>query len=226
MAAADTQTAILDAAERLFAEHGFGDTSLRAVIAEAEVNLAAVHYHFGSKEALLEAALARRFQPLNAERLRLLDALEAAHPRGPLPLEPLLEAMVAPAIRMSGDPKRGGDVFMRLAGRLFSEPGKQVQAIFNSQFREVARRFTAALQRALPKLPPAELHWRIHFMIGAMAHTMCGVDRLRFFSGGLCDPSDKDGVIRRLITFMSAGLRAPLPGHASKAALKRKGAQR
>lgn len=205
-----TRTEILDAAERLFARHGFEGTSLRAIIGAAGVNLAAVHYHFGSKEALLASLLARRFQPLNELRLGLLDGLEAAHPRGPLPLAAVLDALIGPAIRMSGDAGQGGEVFMALAGRLFSEPNERVQEVFNSQFREVAQRFHGALQRALPKLPPTELHWRIHFLIGTLAHTMCGGDRLVFFSRGQCDPGDKDAVIRRLVAYNAEGLRAPV----------------
>lgn len=210
MASRDTQTTILDAAERQFARHGYGATSLRKIIGEAGVNLAAVHYHFGSKESLLTAVLARRFQPLNELRLRLLSEIESAHPHGLLPLEAVLEVLIGPAIRMSGDAGLGGEVFMALAGRLFSEPNERVQEVFNSQFREVAQRFHGALQRALPKLPPTELHWRIHFLIGTLAHTMCGGERLAFFSRGQCDPGDKDAVIRRLVAYNSTGLRAPV----------------
>src|SRR3954466_13792496 len=95
----DTRERILDTAERLFAERGFGATSLRSIIASAEVNLAAVHYHFRSKEALLEAVIVRRLEPLNRERLELLDQYEREAGKWGPSLEQILDALLSPPIR-------------------------------------------------------------------------------------------------------------------------------
>src|SRR5580704_11940240 len=112
----DTKQRILDSAERLFATHGFEGTSLRTIIADAQVNLAAIHYHYHSKEALLDAVLARRLQPINRERLEKLEKCgENA------PLEAILEAFVAPAVRVSANPELGGKNFVRLMGRIIVE---------------------------------------------------------------------------------------------------------
>src|ERR1700682_6647964 len=73
---ATTKARILDAAEALFMEHGFEATSLRTITAAAGANLAAVNYHFGTKEELFEAVLARRLDPMNQERIDLLDKVE------------------------------------------------------------------------------------------------------------------------------------------------------
>ena len=100
-----TKESILDTAERLFAANGYAATSLRSIIAEAGVNLAAVHYHFHSKEALLEAVILRRSVPANQERLALLDRFEKAAEGKPVPLEKVIEAFVAPTFRMSRDPQ-------------------------------------------------------------------------------------------------------------------------
>ena len=67
MAATDTKERILDAAELLFAAHGFAGTSLRAVTREAGVNLAAVHYPYGTEEDLLRAVLGRIVIAVNRE---------------------------------------------------------------------------------------------------------------------------------------------------------------
>src|SRR6266852_9905037 len=99
----ETKQRILDSAERLFAEHGSEATSLRNIIADAKVNLAAIHYHFHSKEALLEAVMIRRLEPINQERLRLLDACEQNANGGRPPLEAVLEAFIAPAVRVGAD---------------------------------------------------------------------------------------------------------------------------
>ncbi len=203
----DTKTVILDAAETLFARKGPNATSLREVIALARVNLAAIHYHFGSKHELLDAVLARRLGSLNGERLTLLSEFEVKSGRRPVALEQVLSALIAPALRLSRDPSRGGETFMRLLGRCFTEPDERLQQMLTRHFEQVAIRFTSAIQKALPKLPPADLFWRIHFMIGAMAHTMADTRRIRENSKGLCDPDKTHEVIARLVAFLSAGFR-------------------
>jgi AcrR family transcriptional regulator len=208
--ALSTKERILDAAEQLFAEHGFAATSLRMITAAARVNLAAVNYHFHSKEALIRAVFDRRLGPVNQERLQLLEACEARAGRRPPPLEEVLEAFFGPALRLGRGLARRGIDFQRLMGRMYSETGEQFRSLLQEQFTEVAVRFRAALRRALRRLPPAELYWRMHFGIGAMAHTLAGVEYLQFVSEGRCDPSDVEGTVRRLVTFLSAGLRAPV----------------
>ncbi len=206
---ADTKTLILDAAESAFAELGFGAASLRHIIRAAGVNLAAVHYHFGSKDALVAAVFARRIAGLTQERLALLDACEAAAGSGPLPLEAVLEAFIAPALRLTTDPAKGGKVFVRLFGRSVAEPSEHLQAILNEQFGTTIKRFLAAFRRALPELSPAELHWRFQFAVGAMGYLMADPQNLQAVSGGRCDPNDIETALRELIAFLAAGLKAP-----------------
>ena len=204
----DTKTGILDAAEVLFASRGPNATSLRQIIGKAKVNLAAIHYHFGSKESLLEAVLARRLVPLNAERLALLEDYERTAGNRAVPLPKVLEALVGPALRLSRDPGKGGERFMRLLGRCVLEPDEKIQGLINTQFHYVLERFRPALLKALPNLPPEEFFWRIHFLVGAMAHTMADSERLRDISGGLCNPDDTEGMVQRLVSFLNAGLKA------------------
>lgn len=205
-----TKELILDTAERLFAERGFDGVSLRSIIAEAGVNLAAVHYHFHSREALLHALFARRLEPLNRKRLALLEALESEAAGRPLPVELILEAMLIPILKLVRDPARNGPTFARLIGRLQAEGGTELAEIFKKHMDEVVERFTQALRKALPGLPPAELFWRMHFAMGAMGHTLRGTRLTAVLSGGVFDPSDLEGGIDRLIAFLAAGLRAPL----------------
>ncbi|MGY8653413.1 MAG: TetR/AcrR family transcriptional regulator [Verrucomicrobiia bacterium] len=209
--ALDTRKAILDAAERLFADLGFEGASLRKITAKAGVNLAAAHYHFGSKEGLLRAALARRIGPLNEERLKLLDEAEADTGKKVLSIESVLTALIAPALRLSRDRKRGGRVFMRLLGRIFNDPGEKLQRLFIEQFEAIGQRFKPALRRALPDLPAVDAMWRLHFVIGVMAHTMADTQKLKFISQGACDPNDTEGIIRQMVAFLAAGMRAPVP---------------
>ena len=208
--AVDTKQRILDVAERMFADHGYAGSSLRSIIGEADVNLAAIHYHFKSKEALLEAVLVRRFEPLSEERLALLDRCEQESGRkGPV-LEDVLMAFFGPPMRMILSSEEGR-VFGKLVGRLHSESGPFFVGIMKKHFGPLSQRFRAALGRSLPELEPDELYWRIHFAIGVMAHTLICWDRLEVLSDGLCKATDVDAALPRLVSFVSAGFRAPAP---------------
>jgi AcrR family transcriptional regulator len=203
----NTKDRILNTAERLFARDGFEATSLRAITAEANVNLAAVNYHFQSKEALVQAVIGRRMGPVNAQRLVLLDAYEAEAGDAPVPLEKIMDAFLRPIVELVGS---HAHEFVPLIGRLYTEPGEFAVRLFKQQFEHLARRFVPALQRALPELPRVELVWRLHFAIGALAHTMAASKMLEMMSGGSCELSDVEGTLTRLKAFVLAGLTCPV----------------
>jgi len=203
-----TRDRILDAAEKLFAEQGF-TTSLRSITANADVNLAAVNYHFGTKEALIQEVFHRRLGPLNAERVGLLDELEAVAGDDAPKLESIIEAFVGPPLRMSHDPQ--GATFMRLFGHTLGQRDDRVLRMFAEEFRTVAERFGAALGRALPQLDRPEVLWRLLFMVGSMAHTMSLSDKLPDLTRGVCKPADVETLIRRLVPFVAGGMRAAAP---------------
>lgn len=195
----ETRETLLNVAERLFAEKGFEATSVRDIASKARANLAAVHYHFGSKLALIRSVFERRLSPLNQERLRLLDRAEAEGAT----LESILDAFLSPSVRFLRDNPH----FSLLAGRLHSEPNKKIFSAFLGQFEQVIVRFQAALTRALPALPVSEIFWRMHFVIGAMINVWCGYQALEKISSGACDIHDVDGITRRLVEFSVAGLK-------------------
>ena len=205
-----TKDQILDTAERLFAEQGYAATSLRSIIAAAGVNLAAIHYHFRSKEALLEAVVVRRSQPANQERLKLLENFQQAAGSAPVSLEQVMEAFLAPTFRMAQDSASGGRVFMRLLGRLHAE-GDLLSGILKAQSSDVLERFAAALRRALPDLEPEELFWRLNFSIGALAQTLRGGSKELAAIADFPVSFDAENALARLIAFLSAGFRAPVP---------------
>jgi AcrR family transcriptional regulator len=207
MSVATTKNKILDAAENLFASNGFAGTSLRAIIKKAGVNTASVHYHFGSKEGLIEAILHRRVGPFNQERLNLLDQLEARYPSGPLPLEEVIAAFLDPVIRAHVDRSRNIALFPRLMGRAITEPDKNVGDIFYKVFAEVIKRFYAAFERALPDLTQAEVKWRMHMMIGVMAFTVAVPAFHSDDEQRALKTHDPDMILNQLVEFIAAGMR-------------------
>ena len=213
----ETRTRILDAAEELFMQHGFGGTSMRLLTAKAGVNLAAVNYHFGSKHALIEAVFRRRLDPMNAARISALDELERENHA--LTPEAIIRAFVVPSLRLIEDAKGGGRNFIRLLGRTYTEPAKAMRQLIGQMYAPAMQRYKAALERALPQMPRDELVWRMHFMFGTLAYTLAATDTVQLIAG--CKPEDRyDARLleERLTAFLAAGLNAPLKTSIKKAA--------
>ena len=208
MAGIDTKARILDAAEQLFAAHGFAGTSLRAVTRKAGVNLAAVHYHFGTKEDLLRAVVSRIVVPVNRERLAMLEQVEAAAGDEPPSLEGILEAFIAPDLRLIRDLGERGVIITRFLGRSYTEPAAMVQALSREHYEELGRRFMEVIARAVPEVGQAELYWRFKLVVGVLTYILADTDP----TGGYGeDLSDVDATVRHLSAFLAAGLRAPVP---------------
>ena len=201
-----TKEKILDTAERLFAAGGFEATSLRTITAAADVNLAAVHYHFQSKEALIQAVIGRRVGGINAQRIELLENAIATAGNQPPPLEAILRAFLRPCFEAAYETNEFD--LGRLMARIFSEPGDFTARVFEEHIKGVAMKFLEAIRLAIPNLTQEALLWRFFFTVGSMAHTMSTANSLRSLSGGICDPADIDKAVGQLITFTAAGLRA------------------
>jgi len=211
--AASTRQRLLDSAETVFMTLGFDGTSMRQVTSEAQVNLAAVNYHFGSKEGLFHAVLRRRLEGLNQERLRVLDELEAKAGGAPLKPSQIVDAFFGTLLRMAARDGNGGGVFLRLIGRTLTEPGEFIRALLAEEFADVLDRYKQALFRALPDVPKEEIVWRFHFMLGATSYAIAGIDTLRLVTDWQTGDAE-DGLeklLPRLMSFLLGGLRAPLP---------------
>jgi len=209
---APTKNRILDAAEALFMEHGFEATSLRQITALAEVNLAAVSYHFGSKEELFESVLTRRLDPMNRQRIALLTRFEREAAPEALSCERVLTAMFIPALELARDRERGGQNFLRLLGRAYADPAPFIRRFLSEQYAVMIARFKTAFARALPELPKKELSWRLHFVMGALSYTLAGTDALKLIAAlSPREAGNDEMLLHRLAPFLVAGLKAPLP---------------
>jgi AcrR family transcriptional regulator len=194
---ADTKGRILDSAEKLFGMNGFEQTSLRDITADADVNLAAVNYHFHSKDSLIDAVIARRIEPVNDRRLELLEA------SGPNPtLEQILEAFVGPVLERDPTP------ISPLLGRILTTPDQFIARVFRKHLAEVVQKFAGAVSKVLPDLSAGERMWRFYFTAGAMANVLTWARLLPEMTGGQCDPTDRKAVTAALVRFAAAGFRA------------------
>jgi len=205
---ADTRKRILDAAEVLFAERGFESVSLRHITAEADVNLASVNYHFGSKEALIDEVIARRIQPINQRRLALLDE-RLASTTTPLPAEVLVECFVTPVIDTVRDSSHSVRLYSRLMSRCLAESIDRFPDVLIEQFTEVISRFVAEMSRTMPGVAPQVHQLRILFMAGAMSHSLFHFDNLASAAGTGTPPPDMATLKAEMVNFIATGLGAP-----------------
>lgn len=204
----ETVERILDVAEQLFAERGFTETSLRLITSRAGVNLAAVNYHFGSKKALIQAVFSRFLGPFSVSLERELDRRQT-HAEYLPSLEELLELLVDQALAVK--PRSGNELatFMRLLGLAFSQGQGYLRGYLEDMYGKVFRRYLMLLQQAAPEIPPIELFWRVHFMLGAAVFSMSEIKAL----GTIAEESfgvqtSTEQPLRLLVPFLAAGLRA------------------
>jgi AcrR family transcriptional regulator len=201
----DTKLRILDVAEELFGERGLDRVSIRDITDKAKVNLAAIHYHFGSKEDLIAAVFERRVVPVNDARLTALDAVEKSAGKKNPKLEAILGAFIRPTLQCCLQPSKGGTAFSKLFGRCLSEPSPEIEALLKKQFEPLMERMDAALMRALPKLSRSEIFWRMKFTFGALHHWLLTKDK---FLPDWVEIVEDEKQIQKLISFAAAGFRA------------------
>ncbi|MDD5350884.1 MAG: TetR/AcrR family transcriptional regulator [Chthoniobacteraceae bacterium] len=208
----ETRAIILDTAERLFGENGVEGTSVRDITRAAGVNLGAINYHFGTKDALVMAVFVRRLEPLSQERMRLLDGLEQKACGQPLALEDVLRAFFDPIIQSEENGELARTSLARLISRCFQEPNPELKALLKRHFEHVCTRFDNAILRTVPELTPAEVFWRINFLIGALNHALDMWARFEWIPiMGLDHKPERpsrEALIDQLIAFTAGGIRA------------------
>ena len=202
-AALPTKERILGAAEELFARHGFEGASLRQLTAAAGVNLAAVNYHFGSKDRLIEEVFRRRLDQLNGRRLAALQKI-AGEPD--TTIEEVLAAFIVPALELSHD--GNGSLFMRVLARAFAEHDDSLRKFLSDNYGHVMRQFTAEFARLLPHLSKEELYWRVDLVTGALTHAMSGFGMIQRKSD-VTEHVRREQTAQHLIRFAAAGLKSP-----------------
>jgi AcrR family transcriptional regulator len=208
MANPDTKEKILNVAEELFAEQGYRATSLRAITAAAGVNLAAVNYHFGSKEVLVEEVISRRLVTLNGQRekrLLAVRAVAASAGRRPETVEVLL-AFVEPTLLFPQSGSGAGN-FIALVGRAMADTDETARRIFMRLMQPVLQLFAELLAEAQPELSSEVLYWRLNFVVAALSHAMRAIDRCPM-PLDIAVAKSAPELVRLLTGFLAAGMLA------------------
>jgi len=205
----DTKTRILDAAEKLFAERGFSETSLRLITSKAEVNLASVNYHFGSKKELIRAVLARYLDVFMPAASAALDALQ--HKDDTASLNEIFSALVGPLLDLNKLRHEGTRIFLQLLGRGYIESQGHLRWFITTHYGEHLNLFVKVVCQSAPHIPPAEMFWRLHFTLGTVVFTMASADALtEIAEADFGEQNNIETVIRKVIPYMAAGVAVPV----------------
>ncbi len=207
-----TRARILENAECLFARHGFHGVSLRSLARAAEVNLAAVHYHFGDMRVVFSEVFSRNIQPLNNKRIALLELLKNEPLADPKQMiEKILDAMGGPIFEAHLKAESGGSTFSMILARCFTEPLDFSDSLLAKEYHPVLAQFSRSLRRCAPKLSPGEFMWRFNFIVGAMHHTLGTLHRMTDLTRGICSNNDYHSARQYFVSSSVAIVLAP-PG--------------
>ncbi len=202
-----TKTKILDAAEALFADRGFAETSLRTITQRADVNLASVNYHFGSKKSLIQAVFDRFLKRFVKELDAQLIPIEQGEQRPTV--DEVLQTLVAPILAIDAKSDNGSSNFMKLLGRAYAESQGHLRRFMQEHYAGYIIRFTKQLHRSEPGIDAKEMFWRLHFMLGTMIFTFAGSHALRDIAqADFSESVTIEQTMRRLLPFLSAGFKA------------------
>jgi len=203
-----TKRNIIAAANELFAEKGFEGVSLREITASAGANVAAVNYHFGNKEQLIDEVIVAHVLPVIEERMRLLELARNDSAGGPISVTAILNAFIRPFLTVMNNSGQSKALFCKLSGRCMSDRGGDLPAKAVNEFVGMLKGFTQALEETIPQLPSQVLLWRLHFSFGVMAHTLMYEERFHQITNGGCGKPDLETTLQRMIDFCQGGLLA------------------
>jgi AcrR family transcriptional regulator len=204
-----TKSKILDAAEHLFAIHGFNGTSLREITSQAEVNLAAVNYHFGSKKELIKAVMSRYMNELSPRLEAALQEICEAETKPTL--TEVFSAFVEPLLSLNEYKENGTSHFLQLLGRSYTDSQGFLRWFLTTQYPNVFSHFTQAVHKAYPDLPSEEMFWRLHFTMGTVVFAMSSSEALLDIAQNDFDKQlTIEAVINKVIPYVAAGVGAPI----------------
>jgi AcrR family transcriptional regulator len=206
-----TKDKLMDAAEKLFARRGFHGVSLREITAEADVKLALVNYHFGTKKNLLAEVIERRGHVLNDERRRRLieERLKAA-PQAPS-TEAVVGAFLNPILDRLAHAGPGWHSYFSLLAYVNNSP-EWGRTLMGKTFNGVVREFIQAVMDSLPGSTPEDIYWGYNFLTGALTLSLAETGRLDMLSNGLCRSDDVAALRARLGPYVAGGLRTLAQG--------------
>ncbi|WP_286238682.1 TetR/AcrR family transcriptional regulator [Neptuniibacter halophilus] len=204
-----TSASIVKAAESLFAEQGFTETTVRQITSRAEVNLAAINYHFGSKKGLIQAVAEKFLNPLCSQLESMLDERLSVTSAGQPSLEELLEMLMRALLVVNRENVNALAVFMRLLELSYMKNQEELREFLLGRYQSKLMPFIRLLRHDAAPMEDDEFFWRLHFMLGSITftlsnyHTLHALEKREFSTG-----AEVEIILHRMIPVLSAGLQA------------------
>ncbi|WP_067865488.1 TetR/AcrR family transcriptional regulator [Neptuniibacter marinus] len=204
-----TSASIIKAAEILFAEQGFAETTVRQITSKADVNLAAINYHFGSKKGLIQAVAEKFLTPLCTELTSMLEHRNLSTDAGQVTLDELLEILMRTLLVVNHDNVNALAVFMRLLELSYMQNQEELRGFLISRYQDTLQPFIQLLRADAAPMEDDEFFWRLHFCLGSITFTLSnfqtlhGIEKREFDSG-----AEVERILHRMIPVLSAGLQA------------------
>lgn len=196
---------LLDAAEELFAQHGFDGVTVRQVATLAGTDVALPNYYFGSKQGMFDAVFDRRARLFNQARTEAIDrVLQASAPAAPM-LEELVAAFLEPIAQVQSSADPGWRNYCRLVALVNSS--SVLVGMMTTHYDALVRKFVEALHLCLPDVPLKDLYWYNHFLSGALSLTMANTGRIDRLSDGLCRSDDTSDAYGHMVSFFANGFK-------------------
>lgn len=200
-----TRKRLIDAAARLFALHGYNGLTMRSVALDAQANIAAANYHFGSKDAMVMEMLRERVQPINERRLELLNQAKNNQAGRPLTTHQIFHSLIFPIGEEISKSTKSRCSLAQLVARTFTEPVHFIEKMHQRFFSQIADIYYLELSLVYPNAPAREIYWHLHLAVSSMLGALAQHRRLNDFSRGHCAENDVGAMITRLIQFITHG---------------------
>lgn len=205
---ADTATRIILAAEQLFAERGFAETTMRQITASADVNLAAVNYHYGSKNGLIEAVAMRFLEPL-CERLEQLLTERRSAGGEIFGVEEIIEMLMRALLEAREDREHALSLFMHLLDLAYAADQEGLRVFLIEHYGSRIEPFVELVRKDAAPMEDDEFFWRLHFLLGALIFTLSNYSMLNFL--GPRNPGagvEIERTLHRMVPVLTAGFHA------------------
>lgn len=204
----DAYFRFLEEAERLFAEHGYNGTSIRAIANAANASLGTLHQYWRSKRVLFEDIFRRRFGPIHEERVQRLREIQARTPPGQgADPEDLVRALMEPLLLTYASSPQEARLIRGLLGRALTDPAPEVADTMRAMAAESFALLSELLRGACPHLDPSEFASRFNCVFSASMFLNIRWERAQRQLEG--DEADWARVVSEMVYFLSVGLKAP-----------------
>ncbi|MGB1239697.1 MAG: TetR/AcrR family transcriptional regulator [Pseudomonadales bacterium] len=209
MAQSKTAKQILTAAEALFAEQGFADTTMRQITKAADVNLAAINYHFGSKQGLIQSVAEQFLKPLCEYIEQSLLQRQAIENASSIAMDDLLELLMRALLHVDQENNHALLMFTRLLELAYMKNQEELRQFIIGRYGKKLSPYIDLIKMQSAMMEDDEFFWRLHFVMGSVIFTLSNYNMLVEIEKTKFDSdAEIERILHRMVPVLSAGMQA------------------